>query len=832
MRKIFLFLLIIISIQSFGQNPANYQYRNVFERSRGGMFDSALTIPRYSSRPSGVRSGSATHAGLLALDTNNHIPSYYSGGIWRDFQPIRDGLYSGGIVTWDSLLVFTVSAAVYYINGVRYETALTHITLDAANGSNPRIDLIVATASGISKITGTAAASPAEANLPIDNIRLTAIYVNTSATTPTGPVNKIIWDENTEFTGAATSVTVDFDNFADPYHFLKASSAGAVTSSSFITYTGSDFSITPYNTFKFFVKLKASFAAGTRFQITWYKDGVQVSTTLTINSGTYGFLRTSGTYQEITIPVFDFGISTEQVDQVKFSLSGSNGSGFYLDYIQLKGGIQQPTGGLNRFGVSGEDAVATQNRYFNGKNTYFFNIDSIPSFSLTAAQTRFKNIAGSDWLKYLPLTTGLNIDPLSTSIPLTLNNIPYNSGAGMVGLVIDTTVTPHRVYRKTASGGTPTLQQVVDAGNTLDNNSIIIDGFNGGYIHFHQNDDGADMEGGTDHLKLTSTDDGNGVRLDWSLITGGAAKTFKFPNGTSGDTLITYAGARAMLGGGGVSAADLPLRITGGTTVSADTSFAYNPSLTTNQRLQKIIDSLSAVGALQGTINSNDWYQYYLTGTGGNASAAEVYYYFATGTGASIANISTSQIDGWMFGQKLSTGTTNAGLCYYYAAASPGSIYGLTSINTTKRYSWKQNVRFEDLSDGTETYAYYAGFINDVSAFSSVTNGAGIRYTHSDSSGAWICWTKAGGSLTEDAVAFTVTADTDYLWDVTIIGDVAYFYVSTDGGETHTLATTIATNVPTGSSETVTTGVHFKKSNGTTARLVYLEMMAYGKSTN
>jgi len=47
---------------------------------------------------------------------------------------------------------------------------------------------------------------------------------------------------------------------------------------------------------------------------------------------------------------------------------------------------------------------------------------------------------------------------------------------------------------------------------------------------------------------------------------------------------------------GTVSAANLPLRITGGNTVEADTSVTYNPSLTTNQRLQKIIDSLNAAG--------------------------------------------------------------------------------------------------------------------------------------------------------------------------------------------------------------------------------------------
>jgi len=57
---------------------------------------------------------------------------------------------------------------------------------------------------------------------------------------------------------------------------------------------------------------------------------------------------------------------------------------------------------------------------------------------------------------------------------------------------------------------------------------------------------------------------------------------------------------------GGGFTANLPIRITG-TVISADTSFAYDPSLSTNKRIQKIIDSLDAAGwdvSGSGTINS------------------------------------------------------------------------------------------------------------------------------------------------------------------------------------------------------------------------------------
>jgi hypothetical protein len=297
-------------------------------------------------------------------------------------------------------------------------------------------------------------------------------------------------------------------------------------------------------------------------------------------------------------------------------------------------------------------------------------------------------------------------------------------------------------------------------------------------------------------------------------------------DGTSG--FYYYNGAAwTAVGGGGSGEANTASNVGAGANVWKDKvgvdlrfrSFVAGDGIGITQNTNDI-----TIAATVGVNNNEPWYQYYLTGTGGNASAAEVYHFATTGTGASIANIQSSIPDGWMHGQRITTGTTSTGHCYYYAAAVPGSSYGLISFNSSKRYSWKQVIRFEDLSDGTETYTYYAGFLNDVTAFSSVTNGAGIRYAHSDSSGNWIAWTKAGGTLTEDALS-AVAADTDYLWEITIIGATAYFYLN------KTLVSTIATNVPSGSSQTITTGAVMKKSAGTTARLAYVELMAFGKTS-
>jgi len=102
MKKILLFLLVLFTVQSFGQDsykgdskigefifyryyfgvPTNYQYRVVRERSIAAMFDSSLHVPRYNGTPVGLRTGSSTNDGLIAIDTVNNILYFYSSGGW------------------------------------------------------------------------------------------------------------------------------------------------------------------------------------------------------------------------------------------------------------------------------------------------------------------------------------------------------------------------------------------------------------------------------------------------------------------------------------------------------------------------------------------------------------------------------------------------------------------------------------------------------------------------------------------------------------------------------------------------------------------------------
>src|SRR5688572_28896911 len=86
MKKFILILTLFISGVCFGQNPTNYQYRTVRERLLAMMVDSSFHVPRYNGTPSGLRTGSSTHDGLVAVDTANHIFYYYSGATWRSLS--------------------------------------------------------------------------------------------------------------------------------------------------------------------------------------------------------------------------------------------------------------------------------------------------------------------------------------------------------------------------------------------------------------------------------------------------------------------------------------------------------------------------------------------------------------------------------------------------------------------------------------------------------------------------------------------------------------------------------------------------------------------------
>lgn len=90
MRKVFLLVLVFISVQVFGQNPTNYLYRASRERTISQMVDSMFRIPRYNGTPSGLRTSEVAIDGAIAMDTTNNRLYIYNNGAWTRMASYTD----------------------------------------------------------------------------------------------------------------------------------------------------------------------------------------------------------------------------------------------------------------------------------------------------------------------------------------------------------------------------------------------------------------------------------------------------------------------------------------------------------------------------------------------------------------------------------------------------------------------------------------------------------------------------------------------------------------------------------------------------------------------
>lgn len=253
---------------------------------------------------------------------------------------------------------------------------------------------------------------------------------------------------------------------------------------------------------------------------------------------------------------------------------------------------------------------------------------------------------------------------------------------------------------------------------------------------------------------------------------------------------------------------------------SVDTVNANAGSVTSNQRFYAKIDSLSAAGWNPNNINHSTRYQHYLDKT---SSTYGGFYWTSSGTGSTVTGITTSAVPlGFLYAHSIETGTTTTGLACHYTHQN--GTYAALALSSTIRYNFGIRMRLEDLSDGTDTYEYYAGFMDNITGSANIVDGAYFTYTHSASSGQWVCHAENNNTVTSTASGITVAADTNYELEVTVFGGSAYFYID------KVLVATIATNVPDDDVNRITSaGDVIIKSAGTTSRKAYVDWLAFGR---
>jgi hypothetical protein len=250
-------------------------------------------------------------------------------------------------VVWTSGLSFTVSASSYYIANVQYSSAATDLTLDAADATNDRIDVIAVNSSGAAVILkGTAAAPPFPAVTdPATQLQLTTVYVAAQATTPSNITTDDVYHENTEWTSAKSGNPINLASTSNPHAGTKDIEATTAVTGNYVQLTApSAFDPAIKNNLVFWIRSKAAWASTRSLQLRWMLSNTNKGSVVVLNENAFGFVSsTTSVYQQIVVPMSLFAANGLSVDRLRITVSGSGtGIGFYLDDIILQSGLAAP----------------------------------------------------------------------------------------------------------------------------------------------------------------------------------------------------------------------------------------------------------------------------------------------------------------------------------------------------------------------------------------------------------------------------------------------------------------------------------------------------------
>lgn len=276
-------------------------------------------------------------------------------------------LVSGGQVVWLEDYTFRVSAARYYIGGVLYQSPETDVTLDAADGSNDRIDAIVVNAnSEVEVVTGTPDAQPSTPEVdPGSQLQLAIILVETGTTEPSTASSEAIYDETggSEWTPATSGTGWTTNDTASPQHGTVNIDGTNIAQNSYVQFTKpASGTIDPsaWASLIFYLRPKASWPTNRSLVVSLRNaSGQQLGSTVTVTNDTFGFQSATLAYQQIAIPLSLFAVAAgAAVATIRFTKQGPSTISFYLDNISLQIGASTP----NPTGLTQEQADARYRR--------------------------------------------------------------------------------------------------------------------------------------------------------------------------------------------------------------------------------------------------------------------------------------------------------------------------------------------------------------------------------------------------------------------------------------------------------------------------------------
>jgi len=297
-------------------------------------------------------------------------------------------------------LTFDVYAYKFPAGNSYYSSTRANVTLEAADPTNPRIDLIVANIDGtVGKITGIPNVNPSPQDYDSDvNYVIKFVLVNATATTLNEYSEILILDEGTaEPTEWSRSYphTVGAITSNDPYTGVNSLEFPTAVHGNRVDFTHA----TPINSediegFSFWIKLKE--AMTTDLKITCYKDNTFLNFvgTFPIPNGKYGFDGSSLVYQQVTVNGFINANKLNKSDVgLIYIVAGYDGhAGCFIDdfRVQLNNG-SNPTPQDDIESPHPTHTSAFTNDGSDGVNPYITasSLSSKQAFTATAGQTVF-----------------------------------------------------------------------------------------------------------------------------------------------------------------------------------------------------------------------------------------------------------------------------------------------------------------------------------------------------------------------------------------------------------------------------------------------------------
>lgn len=278
------------------------------------------------------------------------------------------GLNFGGIISSDSSLNIDISPSSFCINGSSYQTGQSFLTLVAPDSLPYYAAIVGDTLGNVSVIYSDESANPIFPQPdPASQVLFTYILLNPGDTSITSLLSSIPYDQNVEWTTSATGLATNYNNTNFPLHLTIAADVGAFTNGDHLDFydsTGTH-DLNNFTLLKFYIRLKSAFSNAARLRFSWFNGNTQISTNVVEiggNNSLYNFVRTTtGAYMVITIPINGWRFSTTTLaNHLRITMVQTNAQGYYLDWIQLQGGMGQGTG----TGATGVTSVAASGNIF------------------------------------------------------------------------------------------------------------------------------------------------------------------------------------------------------------------------------------------------------------------------------------------------------------------------------------------------------------------------------------------------------------------------------------------------------------------------------------